>query len=183
MENNQTLNVREIETGDIDLLLDYWFNCSPKFLKNMGADIEKLPSRTDFRNMLVEQINSPVTSKKSYALIWELDGHQIGHSNVNNIKYGEEATMHLHLWSSKNRKRGIGTELVRKSLPFYFENLKIKKLICEPYALNPAPNKTLEKIGFQFKKRYTTTPGSLNFEQEVNRWELTKERYQSLWQK
>jgi RimJ/RimL family protein N-acetyltransferase len=88
--------------------------------------------------------------------------------------------MHLHLWKSKNRKKGIGTELVRKSIPFYFENFKIEKLICEPYALNPAPNKTLEKIGFEFIKKYRTIPGSLNFEQDVNRWELTKEKFESL---
>jgi hypothetical protein len=45
-------------------------------------------------------------------------------------------------------------------------------LYCEPYALNPAPNKTLEKLGFKFLKTYTTIPGWINFEQEVNLWEL-----------
>jgi RimJ/RimL family protein N-acetyltransferase len=180
MKDHSNISVREIRTIDIDLLADYWFNSTPEFLKGMGADKDKLPTRTQFAQMLTEQMSAPIEKKKSYALIWELDGTQIGHSNVNNMLYGKEATMHLHLWKSDSRKRGIGTQLVRKSLPFYFKNLKLDTLICEPYALNPAPNKTLEKVGFDFVKRYRTTPGYLNFEQEVNRWELTKEKYEKI---
>lgn len=178
MNENFTIKVREIELKDIDLIADYWLESEPDFLINMGVDLNKLPTRSGLRKMLTEQINTSIKGKKSYALIWELDGNQIGHSNVNDIEYGKQATMHLHLWNSNNRKKGIGTELVRKSLPFYFERLKIEKLICEPYALNPAPNKTLEKVGFEFVKKYRTIPGSLNFEQEVNRWELTKVNYE-----
>ena len=178
MTENFKIKVREIELKDIDLIADYWIESESDFLINIGVDLNKLPTRAGLRKMLTEQINSSITNKKSYALIWTLDGKQIGHSNINGIEYGKQATMHLHLWKSNNRKKGIGTELVRKSLPFYFENLKIEKLICEPYALNPAPNKTLEKVGFEFVKKYKTIPGSLNYEQEVNRWELTKENYE-----
>jgi len=174
------LNVRKIEIKDIKPLLNYWYHLTPEQLIHMGADITKLPPRNEFLKMLIEQVNSPIESKLSYALIWELNGKQIGHTNVNQIKFGESATMHLHLWHPNNRKKGIGTTLIKKSIPLYFENLKLKTLFCEPYALNPAPNKTLEKIGFKFKKKYTTIPGSLNFEQEVNRWCLTKENYLNL---
>jgi RimJ/RimL family protein N-acetyltransferase len=180
MSNNFDINVREIELKDIDLIADYWLESEPDFLINMGVDLNKLPTRSGLRKMLTEQVNTSITDKKSYALIWELDGKQIGHSNVNGIEYGKQATMHLHLWESKNRKKGIGTELVRKSLPFYFEQLNIERIICEPYALNPAPNKTLEKVGFEFIKKYKTIPGSLNFEQDVNHWELTKEKYEEI---
>ena len=178
MNENLNIKVREIELEDVDLIADYWLKSKPDFLVKMGVDLNKLPTRKGLSHMLTKQINTPITDKKSFALIWELDGKQIGHSNVNGIEYGKQATMHLHLWKSDNRKKGIGTELVKKSLPFYFEKLEIKKLICEPYALNSAPNKTLEKIGFEFVKKYKTIPGSLNFEQEVNRWELTKEKYE-----
>ena len=178
MENDLEISVREIQLKDIDLIADYWHKSDTDFLINMGVDLNKLPTRTELIEMLTVQINNFIIDKKSYALIWEYDGKQIGHSNVNGIILGEEATMHLHLWKPINRKKGIGTELVTKSLPLYFENLKLKKLICEPHALNPAPNKTLAKIGFEFIKKYKTIPGSLNYEQEVNRWELTKEKYE-----
>jgi RimJ/RimL family protein N-acetyltransferase len=167
------LTVREVQIKDIDLIADYWLKSDSDFLINMGVDLNKLPTRINLRAMLTEQINTSLLDKNSYALIWELNGKQIGHTNVNNIEYGKIATMHLHLWNSTTRKKGIGTELIRMSLPFYFNRLKIKKLVCEPYALNPAPNNTLKKVGFKFVKKYLTTPGALNFEQVVNRWELT----------
>ena len=43
--------------------------------------------------------------------------------------------------------------------------------------MNPAPNKTLARVGFEFVKEYVTVPGSINFEQPVNRWEMTREKY------
>ena len=168
MNEDSEINVREIRIEDINLLADYWIKSKPDYLVKMGVDLNKLPTRKELSSMLIEQINTPVARKKSYALVWELNGKQIGHSNVNGIEYGKQATMHLHMWESRTRKKG---------LPFYFEQLKIKKLICEPYTLNPAPNKTSKKIGFEFIKNYRTIPGSLNFEQDVNRWELTKEKF------
>jgi len=174
------INVREILTKDITSISDYWLTSDPDFLLGMGADYKKLPKAESFSAMLLNQITSPFESKKSYALIWELDGLPIGHSNVNAIEFGEQAKMHLHIWRSNIRKKGMGTELVKKSLPFFFEKLQLKKIICEPYALNPAPNKTLEKVGFKFIKKYRTIPGAINFEQEVNRWELTKKQFQNL---
>jgi [ribosomal protein S5]-alanine N-acetyltransferase len=114
---------------------------------------------------------------KSYCIIWEVDRTAIGHSNINKIKPGIEAYMHLHIWTPEFRKRGFGTEFIRKSLPFFFETFNLKKLYCEPYALNDAPNRTLEKAGFAFIKNYITVPGWLNFEQPVNLWELSVEKY------
>lgn len=146
----------------------------------MGVDLAKLPSEKQLREMLMSQMETSLERKQSYALIWEFHGSAIGHCNVNQIEFGKQAFMHLHLWNSEQRQRGLGTHFIKKSLPFFFEKLELDLLYCEPYALNEAPNKTLERLGFQFVKSHTTIPGSLNFEQEVNRWSLTKAQFQSL---
>jgi len=174
------LSIREITVKDIDLLLEYWFTSSDDHFLKMGADSSKLPKREEFYNILVDQINSPIENKKSYALIWEENGKQIGHTNVNNIEFGKEAFMHLHVWNTADRKKGSGAILVKKSLPFYFQKLELQTLYCQPYALNPAPNKTLQKVGFEFVKKYRTVPGSLNFEQEVNLWKMTRHQFLEL---
>ena len=88
--------------------------------------------------------------------------------------------MHLHLWNTLNRKRGYGTSFVKSTLPYYFDNLKLKKLWCEPYSSNQAPSKTLQKVGFDFVRKYKTVPDSLNFEQELNQWVLEKEKFNAL---
>jgi RimJ/RimL family protein N-acetyltransferase len=171
------LSVREIRTSDIDLITDYWLNADAAFLTGMGVELSKMPSREEWTNMLREQILLPYTEKKSYCIIWEIDNIPVGHSNINKIKFGEEAYMHLHLWRTAERKKGTGTAFVKMTIPYFFKNFDLNYLYCEPYALNPAPNKTLEKIGFEFVRECVTTPGWLNFEQNVKLWRLGKEDF------
>jgi RimJ/RimL family protein N-acetyltransferase len=174
------LSVREIQESDIELITQYWLQADKGLLEKMGVDISKLPSRDEWGKMLFEQLSQPVEEKKSYCIIWQVDGKPIGHSNVNKILFAKEAYMHLHMWNEGLRQKGLGTALVKKCIPYYFEKLKLKKLYCEPYALNPAPNNVLKKIGFKFIKEYVTTPDWLNFEQAVNRWELSYDNYKKL---
>lgn len=174
------VKVRDLTIDDIKFISDYWLNSDEDFLISLGVDLDKLPTREGMTKMLTNQINLPDSDKASMAMILEHNGKPTGHCNVNGITYGQEATMHLHLWTSDTRQKGLGTSMVLKSLPAFFDRLKLKTLWCEPYAHNPAPNKTLRKIGFEFIKRYVTTPGSLNFEQEVNRYKLTREQFEEI---
>ena len=171
------LSVREMGLADIDAVTHYWLSAEPAFLMGMGVDLKKMPAREQWVELLSEQVNAPIEKKQSYYIIWQADGRSIGHCNTRPILYGEEAFMHLHLWDLTVRKKGLGTELVRMTLPYFFKNLRLKKLYCEPYAENPAPNSTLRRLGFDLVREYTTIPGFLNFEQPVKRWELSYESF------
>ena len=149
-------------------------------MQSMGVDLAKIPSRNDLVEMISQQLTQPYHEKKAYAIIWLLNKKPVGHCNVNKIVFGEEATLHLHIWKQDERQKGIGTELVKRTLPLFFNNLQLKKLWCEPYALNPAPNKTLEKVGFEFVKEYVTVPGALNLEQPVKQWLMTRDIFLTL---
>ena len=85
--------------------------------------------------------------------------------------------MHLHLWESNRRQKGLGLQFLKQTIPYYFENFDLEKLICEPRAENIAPNKTLRKSGFELVRTYETTPGWINFHQTVNRYEFKKEQW------
>lgn len=172
------LSIKELQLSEIDFLVDYWMNSDPQHLINMGVDLDKMPTKEQFTARMQQQIQLPIEQKQSFGLIWLLNNEPVGHCNTNPTNFGNEAFMHLHLWKNDNRQKGLGNEFVLKSLPFFFEKLRLKKLISEPYALNAAPNSTLEKVGFTFIKEYITTPGSINFEQPVKRWEMTFEEYQ-----
>ena len=169
----KALSTREMQTKDIELIVDYFVKADYNFLKGMGVDKNKLPSRKDWINTLKHDLEKPSKGKKFYYIIWELDGNPIGHSNLTNIKFAKSAKMHLHIWNSKYRKAGVGTNLIQQTMPHYFDKFKLEKLICEPYAENHAPNKVLKKVGFKFIKNYQTIPGWLAFYQTVNRYELT----------
>ena len=168
------LTVREITQKDIPLITGYWFDSDKDYLKAMGVDRRKMPSRQDFIDMLSMQLATPYHKKKSYAVIWLVDDVPIGHSNLNPVEYGSHAYMHIHIWRSEFRKRGFGLKLIQLTLPYFFNNLELNKILCEPYSKNPSPNKALDKAGFKFIKEYVTTPGAITFEQSVNLWELKR---------
>lgn len=174
------LSVRELEKADIPLLVSYWLDADHDHLLNMGVDLSKIPPAEQLTNMLQTQLDLPYDKKTAYGLIWEVNGEPVGHCNTNPTVFGDEAFMHLHLWKNDTRKKGTGTALVKMSLPYFFERLQLKKLYSQPYALNPAPHRVLEKAGFQFVKDYVTVPGSLNFEQPVKLWLITNEMFQQL---
>lgn len=174
------ISVRLLKHEDINDLVDYWLNSSDEHLIGMGVDLSKLPSRDNLIKMLSSQLNTPIKQKKSFALIWLLNNKAIGHCNVNQIEYGKQAFMHLHLWEQQTRQKGLGNQFVKLSIPKFFEALHLQQLFCEPYVLNPAPNKTLERIGFTFVKEHVCIPGYLNFEQPVKRWVFNKTDLNSL---
>ena len=174
-------HIRELCARDIPLIVGYFHNADAAFLKGMGVDPCKLPGFDAWCNLIREDLEKPVEDKAFFYLIWEIEGAPAGHSNINKIVHGKEAYMHLHLWRHQARRGGNGEWLARASIPRYFEAFALERLYCEPYALNPAPNRILEKAGFDLMKSYETIPGWINFHQPVNRWVLSKEKYTRLY--
>ena len=168
------IQVRPFQEADLLSIVDYFYNASPEYLKGMGADHSKLPPKEEWLSVLQQQLILPFPKKENFYLIWELDGQAIGHNNINQIQFGVQAFMHLHLWQNPNRQKGLGTAFLQQSIPQFFELFELKRLYCEPFAENPAPNRTLPKLSFQLEKSYETIPGTINFHQRVNRWLLEK---------
>ena len=44
----------------------------------------------------------------------------------------------------------------------------------------PPPNKTLAKLGFEFVETFEGIPSWINFQQKVNKWVLTREHFELL---
>jgi len=160
---------------DYQRMLDYFFQADEAFLKGMGVDPVKLSTREAWLARLLPDLDREDREKRTYYLGWFNDGTPIGHCNVNQIRYGREAYLHLHMWDRTLRKSGLGTELVRRSANTFIRKFELQRLYCEPYADNPAPNRVLTKLGFRLVKRYRTTPGIINFEQDVNQYVIEQE--------
>lgn len=174
------LTVREIESTDIEKVVDYFINADSQFLQGMGADKSKFPSREEWIEKQESELKKTLKEKEYYYIIWLIDDQPVGHSNINKIEFGHVATMHLHLWKTDKRKNGLGLAFLKLTVPYYFRKFGLQKLICEPYSENVGPNRVLSKLGFQFIRTYETTPGFINFHQTVNRYELNKEQFLKL---
>jgi RimJ/RimL family protein N-acetyltransferase len=175
MQGVKEIEVRPFSSREeYELMLDYFYKADDSFLRGMGVDRLKLPERDKWLGALLVDHEKPDGKRDRFYLVWIFRGTGVGHSSINKIIPGNEAFIHLHLWNSQLRRRGLGTEFVRRSADFYFERFNLQKLVYEPCAENPAPNRVLEKLGFAFVRRYRTIPGVIAFEQDVNRYELRR---------
>jgi len=172
--DHSDLSVRPWQDGDIPSVINYFLDASEAYIRGLGADPEKLPIYDKWYEALSKEVELSASEQSYFYTIWMLGEQPVGHCNVNFIEYGQKAHMHLHLWKTDTRRSGLGTSFVKKSVPLFFDRFDLKLLICEPYAENPAPNKTLPRAGFSFVKKYHTTPGPINFPQDVCRYRIDK---------
>jgi RimJ/RimL family protein N-acetyltransferase len=136
----------------------------------MGVDPSRLLSREAWRKRFDEEFAQPLDKRQRYVLAWLCDGQVVGFSSCDRIVFGDRANMHLHVFEEGKRRTGIGAPCVKQSVEIYFERFRLKRLFCEPNALNVAPNRTLAKAGFTYVKTYMTVPGPINVHQPVTQW-------------
>lgn len=180
MNSEGSIGTREMQKSDIPLVVNYFLNASEEELRIMGAESSKLPSFSNWTTRLEQELALPIPEKTYYYIIWLKNNLPIGHSNINEIKLGEEAYMHLHLWASDLRQKGLGNELMKLTIHEYFKLFALKRLYCQPKSDNPAPNKTLRKLGFDYIESIDCRPGWINFYQTVNKYVLTLEKAETL---
>jgi RimJ/RimL family protein N-acetyltransferase len=166
--------VRPMELDGVGIRIDYFHEASDEYLAHLGVDRARMPARDAWRAYYAEDFVRPVAERETYNLIWEVDGRVIGFSSVDHIDFGEEAFMHLHIVEEPERRRGLGTALVRLSAAEYFRALELQRLYCQPNAFNIAPNRALQRAGFRFVFTKEMQPSMLNFPQPITRWILER---------
>ncbi len=166
--------VRPMRLDEVDVRIDYFHDASDEYLRKLGVDRSRLPSKDAWRVHYAEDFARPLAERETYNLAWELDGRLVGFSSVDNIEFGEQAFMHLHIAREPWRRGGLGTEFVRLSVEEYFRALELKRLFCQPNAFNVAPNRTLQRAGFRYVFTEEMQPSFINFPQPITRWVLER---------
>ena len=167
--------VRPLRLDEVGVRIDYFHGATDAYLLKPGADPALLPSREDWLASFEEDFARPISERTGYHLAWELDGRLVGFSSTDNIDFGEQAFMHLHIVEEPNRRRGLGTEFVRLSVEEYFHTLRLKRLFCQPNAFNVAPNRTLQRAGFRYVFTAEMRPSAINFMQPITRWVVERD--------
>jgi RimJ/RimL family protein N-acetyltransferase len=166
------LSVREMRLDEVELRIAYFHDASDEYLQTLGVDRALLPSRAAWREFYEADHARPLAQRESYTLVWELGERVVGFSSLDQISFGEQAFMHLHILDSANRRAGMGTEFVRLSAAKYLRALQLQRLYCQPNAFNVAPNRTLQRAGFRYVFTQQMQPSSINFPQPITRWVL-----------
>jgi RimJ/RimL family protein N-acetyltransferase len=169
-----TITVREMSLPDMEFRINYFHEASDEYLTHLGVDRELLPKPDAWRAFHERDSARPLPERENFALLWELDHRPVGFSSLDRIVFGSQAFMHLHIVDEPNRRRGLGTEFVKKSVHVYFRVFDLERLYCEPNALNVAPNRTVQRAGFTYLFSHETVPGPINFRQVTTRWVLER---------
>jgi RimJ/RimL family protein N-acetyltransferase len=167
------LTVRPLARHDIAGFIDYFTSLSAEDFKQMGIAPERIPSRAQLRSDLETTIGSQ--APPTFILAWCLDGEAIGHSSLKDIIPGEFGTMHLHMWRRDLRGHGYGPKLFCLSALDFYDRFSLKRIICEPKADNPTPNRMLQKIGFPLALSYVGVSSELTLPCQLNRYEILRD--------
>jgi len=140
------LSVRPLVEEDFDDFINYWHGLSRADVERMGVAIDRMPSRAQMRTDLQRAV--PIDRVGSFVLAWCINGEAIGHSSLKDIVRGDFGNIHLHMWRADLRGKGYGPPLFCLAALDFYERFKLRRMICEPKADNPAPNHVLQRIGF-----------------------------------
>ena len=162
--------VREMWHSEVPRVVDYFHTMDLATYDRLGVDANRVPAREEWIEMVQSDFDNPIKVRKHFYVTWLLDDHPIGHSNINDIQFSEQAFMHLHIWQPAARHQGHAQCFLRESVRIYFERFRLQRVYCQPKAENLAPQRALEKAGFSHVRTYHTTPGRLNVPQDVSLW-------------
>lgn len=168
------LLVREMRLEEVGLRIAYFHEASDEHLRTLGVERRLLPEPQAWFAFHEEDYRRPLRERVNFLLLWALDGRSVGFSTLDRIAFGHEAFMHLHVVDPSLRRQGLGTEFVRRSVAVYFDVFELERLYCEPNAFNVAPNRTVQRAGFEYLFTHEATPTPINFPQVTTRWVLDR---------
>jgi hypothetical protein len=114
--------VREMQLHEARLMIRYFLEADLDFLKGKGVDPTKLPSESEWFELLKKDFTRPIEQRQFYFLTWSVGGEPIGHCNINKIAFGQAAYFHLHVLNAVNRRGGCATLLLKPSVAISSSN-------------------------------------------------------------
>lgn len=166
------LSVRPLAEEDFDAFINYWHELSPADVERMGVAIDRMPSRAQMRTDL--QRTAPIDRARTFVLAWCVNGEAIGHSSLKDIVLGDFGNIHLHMWRADLRGKGYGPHLFCLAILDFYERFKLRRMICEPKADNPAPNRVLQRIGFPLVSTRISASSELSTICKLNRYQIIR---------
>ena len=168
------LSIRPLAAGDLARFINYWQGLSPIEMERMGVAVERMPSANQMRENLEPMLSLPDNNTHSSVLAWCLDGEAVGHSSLKDIVPGESGNIHLHLWRTDLRGKGYGPRLFCLAALDFYDRFQLKRMLCEPKADNPAPNRLLQKIGFPLISTRTGASSELSATCLLHRYDIQR---------
>jgi RimJ/RimL family protein N-acetyltransferase len=162
------LSVQPMQEADVEPIVSYWTRMGSEDLERMGVDPARVPSAEALRASLAELCRTPEAALPTCYLIWRVDGAPVGYASLKDIRRGETGSIHLHIWDPEMRGKGYGRRLFARSALYFYERFALGRIVCEPKAGNPMPNRLLRRSGYALLGTRTGTSSELSRVCELN---------------
>ena len=158
------------------LVVRYFHDASDADLERMGVvPRPQLPAPDEWATRLRAAIQAEPGQATSFYLTWLVDWQPVGFSSLKNLKPGESADLHLHMWSAPHRGQGHGAILFCLSVLEAYDRFRLRHAACEPKASNPMPNRMLAKVGFPLVRTYEGASSELSQRTRLNRHDIRRD--------
>jgi RimJ/RimL family protein N-acetyltransferase len=168
------LGVRPMQAEEADLVVRYFHDASDADLERMGVvPRPRLPPPHEWAARLGASLQAS-PPQASFYLTWLVDGQAIGFSSLKDLRPGDSADLHLHMWSAPHRGHGHGAILFCLSVLEAYDRFGLRRAVCEPKASNPMPNRMLAKVGFPLVRTYEGASSELSQTTLLNRYDVPR---------
>src|SRR5580658_1683253 len=167
---SQRLEIRPMQLADFEVRIAYFHEATDEHLDRLGVDRARLPQPDPWRAAFEQNLARAIEDRSEYGVVWELDGELVGFSTADQIRFGAEAHMKIHIVDPGRRASGLGSQFVRATAAHLCEILRLTQLYCEPNAFNVAPNRTLQSAGFKYVCSRECRPNPINTYQTTTIW-------------
>ena len=165
-----SLSIRPMQLDDFAVRVAYFHEATDEHLDRLGVERSLLPNPREWQARFASNLELPLEDRSEYGVVWKLDDTPVGFSTADQIQFGVEAHMHLHIIDHERRAAGLGSRFVRLTAMHYCKVLRLDRLYCEPNAFNVAPNRTLQSAGFRYVRSRRCRPTPINTHQTTTIW-------------
>lgn len=141
------VEVGDLEPGDVEHIVRYWYDSPPDYLQSIGVARERLPSRRKMQEALALKLARRETAPT--ILIIRLGGEGVGVHELTHIEPAVSAVMHAHIWHEEDRRRGIGVVSYVRAMERFFAAHRFERIVFETPRANQGANRLKQKLGIE----------------------------------
>src|SRR5262249_8269719 len=139
-----TAGIRDLESGDIDNIIAYWYTSSGDYLEDLGIDRSHFGPETESRRRFQVAIPTGSSDEENLAFALTLDEAFVGYTLLNRYTLQDNYS-HWHITNPSLRRTGLSKALYPYRIKTYFESVPIERLIHQTRTRNIGVNRMLDK--------------------------------------
>jgi RimJ/RimL family protein N-acetyltransferase len=157
----ELLRLRDLQEEDIPALVSYWLDSSPEYIRSIGADPRKIPSRDQLLATYRSALPEHGAGRSRVVLVVEsAEGHLIAYTNLT-IKSADESYAHVHILDPAYRSRGIAQTLFPHAIRQFFRLVPIRKILMQTSPENQRVNRFLQAVGLTPEQVHIANPDGM----------------------